>query len=216
MGTLFLFLLAMSLGFLTAIPVGGSQIEVAKRAIHSHLRSAGLVILGSVSSDVMYGVISLYGLAPFLKIRWVMAAFNAVGAIVLWVLAYVTLKQSRKSQQPDIKSSSLGRGRRAYLTGFSLAVTNPQMILTWLYGVVLAKHLGLVTPFTNGLKAVFIAGGAIGLGAYLIILGFVLHRLKHFIPVRALEKIYFWLGIVLIFLSFFFVYNAVRYFSSAV
>ncbi len=216
MGTLFLFLLAMSLGFLTAIPVGGSQIEVAKRAIHGHLRSAGLVILGSVSSDVMYGVISLYGLAPFLKIRWVMAAFNAVGAIVLWVLAYVTLKQSRKSQQPDIKSSSLGRGRRAYLTGFSLAVTNPQMILTWLYGVVLAKHLGLVTPFTNGLKAVFIAGGAIGLGAYLIILGFVLHRLKHFIPVRALEKIYFWLGIVLIFLSFFFVYNAVRYFSSAV
>ncbi len=216
MGTLFLFLLAVSLGFLTAIPVGGSQIEVAKRAIHGHLRSAGLVILGSVSSDVMYGVISLYGLAPFLKIRWVMAAFNAVGAIVLWVLAYVTLKQSRKSQQPDIKSSSLGRGRRAYLTGFSLAVTNPQMILTWLYGVVLAKHLGLVTPFTNGLKAVFIAGGAIGLGAYLIILGFVLHRLKHFIPVRALEKIYFWLGIVLIFLSFFFVYNAVRYFSSAV
>lgn len=215
MGTLSLFLLAVSLGFLTAVPVGGSQIEVAKRAIHGHLRSAGMVVLGSVSSDVLYGVISLYGLAPFLKIRWVMAAFNAVGAVVLWGLAYVTLKQSRKSRPPDLESLSLRRGRRAYLTGFSLAVTNPQMILTWLYGVVLAKHLGLANPFTNDLKAVFIAGGAIGLGAYLTMLGFVMHRLKHFFPVQALEKAYFWLGIVLIFLSLFFVYNAVRYFSGA-
>jgi len=215
MRTVFLFALAMGLGFLTAIPVGGSQIEVAKRAIHGHLRSAGMVVLGSVSSDVMYGLISLYGLAPFLQVRWVMAAFNSAGAVVLWGLAFATLRESRKLHHLEIELSSLRRKRRAYITGFSLAVTNPQMILAWLYGVVLARHLGLANPFTDFLKAVFIAGGVIGLGSYLTVLALVLHRLKHFIPIRALGRVYYWLGITLVFLSFFFVYNAIRYFSHA-
>jgi threonine/homoserine/homoserine lactone efflux protein len=215
MGLVYLFVLAMGLGFITAIPVGGSQIEVAKRAIHGHLWSAWMVVLGSVSSDVLYGVVSLFGLAPFLEVHWVMATFNAVGAVVLWGLAFVTLKQSQKPHHLEMERSSLRRKRRAYLAGFSLAVTNPQMILTWLYGVALAKHLGLANPFPNGLKAVFIAGGAIGLGSYLTILAAVMHRLKHFIPIRALGKVYYWLGIALVFLSFFFVYNAIRYFSGA-
>ncbi len=215
MGTVVLFILAIGLGFMTAIPVGGSQIEVAKRAIHGHLRSAGMVVLGSVSSDVLYGLISLYGLAPFLQVRWVMAAFNSVGAVVLWGLAFVTLRQSRKPHQLEIGLSSLRRKRRAYITGFLLAVTNPQMILVWLYGVVLAKHLGLANPLTDLLKAIFIVGGAIGLGSYLTVLALVMHRLKHFIPIRALGRVYYWLGIALVLLSFIFVFNAIRYFSHA-
>ncbi|MCX6559546.1 MAG: LysE family transporter [Candidatus Aminicenantes bacterium] len=213
MRMVFLFILAIGLGFLTAIPVGGSQIEVAKRAILGHLRSAGMVILGSVSSDVMYGAISLYGLAPFLQVRWVMAAFNAVGAVVLWGLAFVTLRQSRKPPQLELEHALLRRRRRAYFTGFLLAVTNPQMILTWLYGVVLAKHLGLANPLTGASKAVFIAGGAIGLGGYLTVLALGMLRFKHFIPIRALGKIYYWLGLALVLLSFFFVFNAIRYFA---
>jgi len=57
MKNLYLFLLAVGLGFVTAIPVGGS-----------------------VSSDIMYGVIALFGVAPFLESPWVMAVFSAVGA----------------------------------------------------------------------------------------------------------------------------------------
>jgi threonine/homoserine/homoserine lactone efflux protein len=215
MGTVSLFLLAAGLGFLTAIPVGGSQIEIAKRAIHGHLLSAEMVVIGSVSSDIIYGIISLYGLAPFLRIRWVMAAFNAAGAVVLWGLSYFTIKQSRKTPNPDLESMSLRHRRKAYLTGFSLAVTNPQMILVWLYGAVLAHHLGLANPIPPAMKAVFIAGGAIGLGGYLTVLALLMHRFKHFIPVHAMGRIYFWLGIVLAVLSLFFVFNAVRYFSGA-
>ena len=42
-----------------------------------------------------------------------------------------------------------------------------------------------------------------------------MHRFKHFIPVQAMSRVYFWLGIVLAVLSFFFVYNAARYFGAA-
>ncbi len=210
MKQIYLFLLAIGLGFVAAIPVGGSQIEAAKRAIHGHLGAAWMVVLGSVSSDIMYGVISLFGIAPFLDIPWVMAGFSAVGAVVLWILASITLRESKKPHHVRMDMNSLKNKRRAYVTGFSLAVTNPPMILIWLYGVALAKHLGLATPFTTPAKAIFIAGGALGLGAYLAGLSLVMFRIKHFIPVRAIGRVSYWLGVGLFVLSFFFVYNFVR------
>jgi len=89
------------------------------------------------------------------------------------------------------------------------------MILTWLYGITLAKHLGLASPFTTVTKILFIAGGALGLGTYLGVLTAIMHRIKHFIPLKTLGKVYFWLGVGLFLLSFFFVYNIVRYFHNA-
>jgi threonine/homoserine/homoserine lactone efflux protein len=212
MGRFYLFLLAVGMGFFAAVPIGGSQIEAAKRAIHGHLLAAWMVVLGSVSSDIMYGVIALFGIAPFFEYRGVMVAFNAAGAIVLWILTYVTLRESRKPHEIRLEQSSLKSKRWAYLTGFTLAASNPPMILTWLYGAALAKHFGLATPFPTNLKILFIAGGALGLGGYLGTLSMVLHRIKHFIPIKALGRVYYWLGIVLFLLSFYFVYRVVKFF----
>jgi threonine/homoserine/homoserine lactone efflux protein len=212
MGHASLFLLAFGLGFVAAIPVGGSQIEMAKRAITGNLRAAGMVVLGSVSSDVLYGAVALFGIAPVMETPWVLASFNAVGAVLLWVLAFLTLKESRKPHELHVANSSLNSGRRAYVTGFSLAFSNPQMMLSWLLGVTLAKRLGIASPFPQGAKALFIAGGALGLGSYLSVLGAVMHRIKHFIPLTALGKVYFWLGIMLLLLSLYFVYGAARFF----
>jgi threonine/homoserine/homoserine lactone efflux protein len=207
-----LFLLAFGLGFIAAIPVGGSQVEMAKRAITGNLRAAGMVVLGSVSSDVGYGIVALFGIAPVLEAPRVLALFNAVGAVLLWILAYLTLKESRKPHVLHLANSSLSSGRRAYVTGFSLAVSNPQMMLSWLLGVAFAKRLGIASPFPPSGKALFVAGGALGLGGYLVVLGAVMHRIKHFIPARALGKVYFWLGVTLLLLSCYFVYGATRFF----
>jgi threonine/homoserine/homoserine lactone efflux protein len=211
---LLLFLLAYGLGFVAAIPVGGSQIEMAKRAVHGHLRAAGMVVLGSVSSDILYGIVALYGIAPFMETPWVLAAFNVAAALLLWFLAFLTLRESRKPHDLDPERSSLTSGRWAYVTGFTLAFSNPPMMLSWLLGVALAKRLGLASPFPGGAKALFIAGGALGLGSYLSFLGAVMYRIKHYIPLQALGRVYFWLAVTLLVLSFYFVHGAVRYFAT--
>jgi len=208
---LVLFLLAYGLGFAAAIPVGGSQIEMAKRAVAGHLRAAALVILGSVSSDIMYGAIALFGIAPFMESRWVLAAFYATGAIVLWLLGYLTLRECRRPQDLLTPHAALKARRWAWLTGFSLAVSNPQMMLSWLLGVALAKRFGVATPFPNSAKVVFIAGGALGLGSYLALLGGVMYRIKHVISAAVLGKVYRWLGAALFLLSLFFVYGVARF-----
>ena len=86
MKNLYLFLLAVGLGFVTAIPIGGSQIEAAKRAIHGHLRAAWMVVLGSVSSDIMYGAIALFGVAPFLDVpgSWPFSAPSGLSCSGFW------------------------------------------------------------------------------------------------------------------------------------
>jgi threonine/homoserine/homoserine lactone efflux protein len=208
---LLLFLLAFSLGFVAAVPVGGSQVEMAKRAMHGHLRAAAAVILGSVTSDAVYGAVALFGFAPLLDTPWVLAALNAAGAVLLWVLAALTFRASRKPQQLGGADSPLASGRWAYLTGFSLAVSNPQMMLSWLLAVTLAKHLGLASPFPASARALFIAAGVLGLGSYLALLGALVYRLKRFIPLTAVARVYVWLAYTLVALSGVFVYGAVRF-----
>jgi len=206
-----LFLLAWGLGFVAAIPVGGSQIEMAKRAIGGHLLAAGMVVAGSVSSDVVYGTVALFGVAPFLERPWVLASFSAAGVVLLWALAFLTLRESRKPHDVGLETTAFRSKRWAWATGFTLAASNPPMILSWLLAVALAKHLGLATPFPASAKALFLAGGALGLGSYLGMLAIVLYRVKHFIPLRSLRRVYFWLGITLFVLSFFFAWAAIRY-----
>lgn len=210
-----LFLLSFILGFVAAIPLGGSQIEMAKRAISGHIQAAQMVVFGSVSSDIIYGSIALFGLAPFMEIPWVLGTFNALGVIILWVLSALTLKESKKPHEIIFETGALKSKRWAFTTGFSLAFSNPPMILTWLIGVALAKRLGLADHFDSGAKIVFLAGGALGLGGYLLLLCSILQRVKRFIPMHSIGKIYYWLGITLFLLSFFFVYSAARYFLSA-
>lgn len=212
MNHLYLFLLAFGLGFVAAIPVGPSQIEMAKRVISGHRLAAVMVVAGSVSSDVVYGVIALFGIAPFLETPWVLASFNALGVVVLWTLAFLTLRASRKPRDLGRRRASFSGKRWAYVTGFSLASTNPPIILSWLLGVALAKRFGLASPFPASAKAVFVAGGVLGLGAYLLLLGAVLYRFKRSFPKKAIGRIYFWLGITLFVLSFYFAYGALKYF----
>ncbi|HXY70405.1 MAG TPA: LysE family transporter [Gemmatimonadales bacterium] len=215
MDGLLLFLLAAGLGFVAAIPVGGSQIEMAKRAMTGQWRAAAAVVAGSVSSDTVYGSIALFGLAPLLETRWVLATFSAVAALLLGGFAWLTVHESRRPEALDPRRGTRRSRRWSYVTGFTLAASNPQMVLTWLLGVALAKRLGLATPFPADAKVLFIAGGVLGLAGYLSLLGAVVHRVKHFISVAAIARVYFWLGMALAVLALVFATGAIRLFATA-
>ena len=185
---------------------------MAKRAISGHLRAAVMVTLGSVTSDLIYGLIAVFGIAPFLEEPGVLAAFNVLGVLILWALGFRTLKQSRKPADLLATRTKLKSGRWSFVTGLLLSASNPPMILSWLLGVAMAKHIGLASPFPWNDKLLYVAGGALGLGSYLIIVGALMYRIKRTISPHAIGRIYFWLGISLFALSFYFIYGASRYF----
>ena len=210
MTLMLLFLLAFTLGFVSAIPLGGSQVEVARRALGGHPWAAVAVAVGSASSDVMYGCVAFFGIAPFLSRPGVMAWFYLAGGVVLLALACFSFRQSRRFISWMSATRYCAGGICAYMVGFVLAVSNPQMIITWLIGKGIAEQLGVVNVFTPGQSAMFVAAGGLGLMSYLVGLAFVLSRLKRFIPVSALRRTYYWLGFILIGLSSLFLFGCVR------
>ncbi len=200
---LFLFITYV-MGFLTAIPIGATQIEIAKRSLNNHLRAAYMVALGSVSSDVMYGVIALFGVAPFLKHRLVVALFGILATLILWLLAFFTFRDAAKTNMLELTHVTLKSKRLSFFTGFSLAVTNPMMIVWWLIGVRIIKDLGLVENFDPNVSLMFLAAGGLGLASYLFSLSNALHWAKKFISNEMMKKVNYGLGFVLILLSFYF------------
>ena len=198
------------MGFFTAIPIGATQIEIAKRSLNNHLRAAFMVVLGSVSSDIMYGFIALFGIAPFFDNRTIVAIFELIGTVILWILAFFTLRQSAQQQLLDLNRSLLKSRRLSFVTGFSLAVTNPMMIFWWLIGVQIVRHLELVDTLTPTIALLFLFFGGLGLATYLSTLATVLHWAKKFVSNKAMQKVYLILGIVLILLSIYFLISSLK------
>lgn len=198
------FFLVYIMGFFTAIPIGATQIEIAKRSLNGHLGAAFLVVLGSVASDVMYGAIAFFGVAPFLKNQLVIAIFWIAGAVILLALGLYTLVQSNKIHSLNINDKMLSNKHISLITGFSLAVTNPMMIFWWLLGAQFLKDLNLVSSFTPTLYAFFLLFGGLGLASYLTTLTLVLHWAKKFVSDRIMQRIYLALGIVLILFAVYF------------
>jgi len=210
MDTVLFLVVTYTLGFLTAVPIGATQIEIAKRSLNNHLRAAYWVALGSVSSDVMYGFIALFGVAPFLRNQTVIAVFDLIATVILWTLAYVTFTVGSKVNMMELTHSTLRNNRISYFTGFSLAATNPMMIIWWLIGVKIVKDLGLVSNFTHDVSLMFLTVGGLGLASYLCTLANMLHWVKRFISNDMMKKVNLAMGGILVVLSFYFLYGSLR------
>ena len=204
MKTFFFLFITYVMGFLTAVPIGATQIEIAKRSLNNHLRAAYMVALGSVTSDVMYGAIALFGVVPFLKNRIVVAVFGLVATFILWLLAFFTFRDGTKANMLELTHVTLKSKRLSFFTGFSLAVTNPMMIVWWLIGVRIIRDLALVENFGTNVSLMFLAAGGIGLASYLFTLANALHWAKKFISNEMMKKVNYGLGVILVLLSFYF------------
>ncbi len=212
---IFLFCLVVyAMGFLTAIPIGATQIEIARRSLNGHLFTAWMVVVGSVISDVMYGFIAFFGIAPILKDETIVSIFWLVGAIILLTLAVITMRQNTDAQTQNLNNKLLASKKFSLITGFSLAVTNPMMIFWWLIGEKIVNDMELIVHFTTLTKLTFLFVGGTGLGSYLTSLSLVLHRAKKMLSGKTMRKINFSLGFVLILISIYFFVSSVKTFCS--
>lgn len=210
MNIFFFVILTYTMGFITAIPVGATQIEIAKRSLNNHKRAAYMVALGSAVSDVMYGFIALFGVAPFLKEKIVVAFFGLAATIILWLLAYFTFRDGTKSNMLELTNTSLKSKRWSFVTGFSLAITNPMMIIWWLIGMRIIKEIGLVLDFNIDTTLLFLITGGLGLFTYLFSLANMLHWVKKFISNEIMKKVNYGLAAVLVLLSFYFLFGSLK------
>ncbi len=197
------------MGILTAIPIGATQIETAKRSISGNMKSALMLVLGAVASDMLYGFAALYGIAPFLQDRFVEAFFWFVGAVILIILGLFTMIYSDKVNTGG-KSPILFGSRMSFLVGFSIDTANPSMIFWWLFCFEFLKNMGIVHTPDSYIKAIFIVAESIGIGAYLVLLAVLLKKTGKFVVKKYESSINKALGAMLIGISVYFIFKAVK------
>ncbi len=195
------------MGYFTAIPIGATQIEIAKRSFAGHIKAALMIVLGSATSDVMYGFIAFFGVAPFMKEKIVMAVFWGAGSIILFILGAHTLKNYKKTMHVEGENKALKHKGLSLIVGFSLAITNPMMIFWWLTVADIEKNIGLIKHFTTETHLLLLLFGGLGIASYLVTLTFILKWAKKFLSDKTERKINIGLGIVLLVLGFYFLFR---------
>ncbi|RMG70825.1 MAG: hypothetical protein D6710_06800 [Nitrospirae bacterium] len=186
------------MGFLSAIPIGAVQVEVATRALHGHLKSAVNVSLGALTADFFYGLIAIFGLLPLLQDRTVMAYFWLFGGLFLIWLGYSVIKQGLDYYNLERPPRRLRHRGIAFVTGLLLAISNPMMILWWLFGERILVEVGLIEDFHGSKGLTYLITGCLGMVTYPMILSFTLYWLKRFFSPRLIMRITLLSGFILI------------------
>ncbi|MCX8125323.1 MAG: LysE family translocator [Spirochaetes bacterium] len=202
----FLFAFGLFIGFISSIPVGAVQLEVIKKAINGHLKPAISVALGSVTSDFIYGVLVLFGIGGFLHYPNVQIFTYSLGILVIIALLYRSYRE-HKHIPPHIKTHIQYKKRTSFLTGFTIAITNPGMIVWWVIGYKLLIDLELFQTMTIPLKATFLVACCTGLAGYLTLIAFMMNKLQESISDRLLDKMNIVIMILLVFVIIYFAFK---------
>jgi threonine/homoserine/homoserine lactone efflux protein len=196
---------AFAMGFVAAVPVGATQLEIARRSINGYLSSALVVVAGALVSDVLYGVIALFGIASFLQDPKIVAVFEAVSAAVCVALGIWVIHEARHSAGGDHPAGRLLRQHRAaVVTGFVLAVMNPLMIMWWLFGAHMLRDFGVFGQYNTPNLIVFLLAGSLGIAAYSCLLALVVYKAKRFCTERTIRRVSIGCGVVLLGLAMYF------------
>ncbi|GGY04859.1 LysE family translocator [Paludibacterium paludis] len=169
------FLLAVSL----CLDIGVVNTALINTAIRAGVRPALFMGLGSCVGDIVYAVLSLFGLALFLSyspVRWIL--WIGGGAILLWLtwkMALAAWREAGKSALPaDFDTAAVNgaaSSRVEFLRGLALALGSPTSILWFaaVGGTVIAQS----TDGSAAMNSVFLAGfftGGVAWSSFLAIL----------------------------------------------
>ena len=210
---LFVIIFGLILGFLSAIPVGAVQLEVAKKAINGHLKPAIAIAIGSATSDFIYGILTLFGLAKLLTNKEFQIVIYILGILVLSFIFYRSFIELRQDK-PKRDTPFIYKKRISFLTGFTIAITNPGMIIWWIVGYKLFIDLSLFNGINAPIKLLFVLSGCAGLGGYLVFIAHTFNRMQKSVTDRFLKNMNRVLMILLSVLIGYFIFKLICLFCN--
>ena len=200
--------------FFLSMPVGGIQIEIARRAFNGYLKTALAIVLGSTLADVIYGAVALFGVFRFLAKASVRPWFLLVGAVLMLLLGFFSIRNYKKPHIRKHRSAFLQKKRFAIVSGFLLSVSNPLMIVGWLTVAEFSRRFGLMpTEPVFKYLLVLLIFGTLGVEAYQSLVAVTLYRLRHFIPEQKMRLTSLIFGILLVIIGIYFLVESILAFS---
>ncbi len=207
---------AYLLGFIAAIPVGATQLEIIRHALKGELSSAIMLTVGATSADIVYGCIVFFGVLQILRVPLVDAIFWIVNSIILILLGLRAIQSARRGEAPQAanpkrtKQDISGKPGIAFITGFSLGITNPLMMTLWIIGARILGDIGTLPDNSVPTLLVYLVSGGLGLSSYSALLAYFVKKLQRSFSKKLIGRITFVFGIILLCIAIYFAVRGIR------
>ena len=126
---------ALAAGFSIAASPGAVNLLCIRWGLQSGARTALLIGLGAATVDTLYMALAIVGVLPALDaIDWLEGVLLVVGGLVLIALGLASLRTGLSLTEESLQAPATGGavGRRPYLVGLGVTISNPSTIAGWL------------------------------------------------------------------------------------
>lgn len=142
----------IAVGLLFGIPAGAVGAMTAQRTWMYGIRAGLLTGLGSSVADCLYACVGAFGLTVIsdLLLRFQTMIYLAGGCLIL--LMGIRLLTGKEGNMPEELAANGNRSRRTgekammFFTSFTVGITNPAAILTFLFAFSLVGITGSIQP----------------------------------------------------------------------
>ncbi len=201
------------IGFLLCIPIGPVNLEIFHTSLKKQYPQAISVAVGAAIGDSVWAMVAFFGVSPFMKSHYLEATFLTITAIITFTLGIFALKDSKFIQKKEeAVLTKIKRKRWAFLKGLTLVLVNPLGILSWMICLQFIRKLNIYIPLEFKYELLFFVVVTIGAASYFLLIVFITNKMKHVFNHQRTYKITKFLGYLLITISIYFIYNAVKAF----
>ncbi len=150
------------LGISLAAPLGPSGVTIIQTGLRHGFLKAWITAMGVTMADATYLLIVYFGLARFVQLLSVKVALWTLGAVVLSMLGYRSIREGLRSS--SIERNYASGKRPPLMVGYLVNISNPIAVVWWL--AVFGSILGMTPEGTPRISALT-SGSTILLGIFL-------------------------------------------------
>jgi threonine/homoserine/homoserine lactone efflux protein len=122
--------LILSAAFIASASPGPATLAIAGASMRAGRRAGLTLALGVTTGSLAWSAAAALGLAAVMASNaWALEALRYFGAAYLLLLAIKSARSALQPTAPLSKADGLSAGRRAYLKGLALHLTNPKAIV---------------------------------------------------------------------------------------
>lgn len=200
------------ISFCLCLPLGPVNLEVFHTAVKKHYAQAVAVAVGGAMGDAFWATAALFGVYPFINSPNLEGGFLVATAIITMVLGIMALKDSRFiAKKEEIVVSRIRRRKRwAFLKGLTMVMVNPLGIISWLISLQFLEKIDIYIPMELNYEIIFFVVVAAGAASYFLLVILITNKMKKILNSTRTRKISKYLGFLLIGVSMYFLYNAIK------
>lgn len=190
------------LGLGVSVPIGPINVLIMTYALQSYTRALCLG-LGAMSADILYLVISGFGVLQFLNAPLTFKVLAVFGGVFLIYMAYAIFKSAQKTAQKtdDIRGIfPMNSHIKVFIKGFLINILNPYVIIFWI-------SVATLTAGINGKFNVILSGLVFGIMLWITLFPLMIYKNRSMISKRAAKNLAYASAVILVFFASMLIYK---------